>query len=177
MLNNFMKLNFRSLNIKTKAFPKFSYNKIETRFFSQKIRKDYYQVLGVPKNATDEEVKKAYRNLAKKYHPDVNIGKQEIYQPSIEKFRDIAEAYAVLSNRAMRLEYDTKMKIFPDSIYNSEKMKNMEEYQKERNSSANTVKPAAMKGSYAEYRLEKLKDWRSKFNVDKHGFYKGGGII
>jgi hypothetical protein len=51
----------------------------------------------------------------------------------------------------------------------------MEESQKERDETGNFVKPGPLKGSYAEYRLQKLKELRSQFNVDDHGFYKGGG--
>jgi hypothetical protein len=56
-------------------------------------------------------------------------------------------------------------------------MRNMEESQNERNDAGNSIKPNPMKGSYAEYRLEKLKEIRKKFNIDDHGFYKGGGIL
>ena len=90
------------------------------------------------------------------------------------KFRDIAEAYFVLSNKTLRLDYYTRMRNFPDVIYNAEKVKKMKEAEMNRDATANQVKPGLMKGSYAEYRLEKLKEWRKEFNVDDHGFYKGG---
>jgi molecular chaperone DnaJ len=64
--------------------------------------KDYYDILGVKKNATDEELKKAYRNLAKKYHPDRNKGNKE----AENKFKEISEAYAVLSDKEKRQQYD-----------------------------------------------------------------------
>lgn len=145
------------------------------KYFAEKlkIRKDYYQILGISKTATEEEIKTAYRALAKRFHPDVNIG-EEKHEPNVEKFRDIAEAYAVLSNKTMRLDYDMRLKQYPDMIYNAEKMKNMEENKPERDLAGNKVKPSPLKGSYAEYRLEKLKEWRKKFDVDNHGFYKGG---
>jgi curved DNA-binding protein CbpA len=85
------------------------------------IRKDYYQILSVKRDATDEQIKQAYRNLAKKYHPDVNIGKTESYEPSADKFRELSEAYSVLSNKVLRLDYDTKMRSHPEAIYNSER--------------------------------------------------------
>ena len=64
--------------------------------------KDYYEVLGVDKNANDETIKKAYRKLAKKYHPDTNAGNAE----AEKKFKEISEAYAVLSDKEKRKEYD-----------------------------------------------------------------------
>ncbi len=64
--------------------------------------KDYYQILGVPRNATDKEIKKAFRQLAQKYHPDKNPGNKEAEQ----KFKEINEAYTVLSDPEKRKKYD-----------------------------------------------------------------------
>ena len=63
--------------------------------------KDYYSILGVSKTASDDEIKSAYRNLAKKYHPDIN--KEEGAQ---DKFKEISEAYSVLSDKTKRANYD-----------------------------------------------------------------------
>ncbi len=64
---------------------------------------DYYQILGVPRNASQEDIKKAYRKLALKYHPDKVRGDKKQAE---EKFKQISEAYAVLSNPEKRKEYD-----------------------------------------------------------------------
>ena len=65
-------------------------------------KRDYYEVLGVSRNATDEEIKKAYRKKAIQYHPDKNPGDKE----AEEKFKEAAEAYDVLSNKEKRAKYD-----------------------------------------------------------------------
>ena len=65
-------------------------------------KRDYYEVLGVPKDADDAALKKAYRVLAKKYHPDTNQGNPE----AEAKFKEASEAYAVLSDPDKRRQYD-----------------------------------------------------------------------
>ena len=64
------------------------------------MAKDYYNVLGVDKKATKDDIKKAFRKLAHKYHPDKGNGNES-------KFKEITEAYSVLSDDKKRREYDT----------------------------------------------------------------------
>ena len=72
------------------------------------IEKDYYKSLGVPKDATPAEIKKAYRKLARLHHPDANTGDTK----SEEKFKEISEAYDVLSTEKTRKEYDEARSLF-----------------------------------------------------------------
>jgi curved DNA-binding protein len=64
--------------------------------------KDYYKILGVDRNATEDQLKKAYRKLAMKYHPDRNKGDKR----AEERFKEVNEAYAVLSDKEKRRQYD-----------------------------------------------------------------------
>ena len=64
-------------------------------------KRDYYEILGVAKNADEAEIKKAYRKMALKYHPDKNPGDSE----AEEKFKEAAEAYEILSNSEKRAQY------------------------------------------------------------------------
>ena len=64
--------------------------------------KDYYQILGLPKTATEKEIKAAYRKLARQHHPDVNAGDKT----AEDKFKNVGEAYEVLSDADKRAKYD-----------------------------------------------------------------------
>jgi molecular chaperone DnaJ len=66
------------------------------------LEKDYYQVLGVPKGASQGEVKKAYRRLAQRHHPDANPGDKA----AEERFKEVSSAYDVLGDEKKRAEYD-----------------------------------------------------------------------
>jgi molecular chaperone DnaJ len=72
------------------------------------LEKDYYKVLGVAKGAPADEIKKSYRKLARKYHPDANKGDSA----SEERFKEISEAYNVLSDEKRRKEYDDARSLF-----------------------------------------------------------------
>ena len=65
-------------------------------------KKDYYEILGVNKNASQDDVKKAFRNLARKYHPDVNHGNKE----AEEKFKEANEAFQILNDPQKKAQYD-----------------------------------------------------------------------
>ncbi len=70
------------------------------------FEKDYYSVLGVPETATEKELTRAYRKLAKQYHPDTNPGAEE-------RFKEITAAYDVVGDPAKRKEYDEVRKLGP----------------------------------------------------------------
>lgn len=72
--------------------------------------KDYYKILGVETTATPEQIKDAYRELAKKHHPDV-VGSA----PDADKFRNVMEAYGVLSVRESKVNYDLMRRKNPDA--------------------------------------------------------------
>lgn len=76
------------------------------------MSKDYYQILGVPKGASDEEIKKAYRKLAHQYHPDKETGDEK-------KFKEINEAYQVLSDKEKRSQYDRFGRVFSEQAAGS----------------------------------------------------------
>ncbi|MFQ6061127.1 MAG: DnaJ domain-containing protein, partial [Thermoplasmata archaeon] len=67
------------------------------------VKRDYYDILGVDRNASQKEIKSAYRRLAKKYHPDMN---KDNPKAAAEKFKEISEAYEVLADKDKRARYD-----------------------------------------------------------------------
>jgi DnaJ homolog subfamily C member 7 len=81
-------------------------------------KKDYYAILGVSKTATDDEIKKAYKKLALKYHPDRNRTKTEVeQQEAAKKFKDIAEANGILGDPEKRKKYDSGGMDFEDGNF------------------------------------------------------------
>ncbi|MFG3051236.1 molecular chaperone DnaJ [Kitasatospora sp. NPDC048239] len=79
------------------------------------VEKDYYKVLGVPKDASATEIKKTYRKLAREFHPDANKGDVK----AEDRFKDISEAYDVLSDEKRRKEYDEARTLFANGGFRS----------------------------------------------------------
>ncbi len=134
---------------------------------------NYYKVLGLTNTATDEEIKDAYRKLAKKYHPDVNLS-GSTHEPTAEKFRAIAEGYAVLSIQESKMEYDHNHAPQESAELSKVKSETMAKNRKMRDRSGHVPGPTPMRGSYAEYRIKQLEREREKFNVNFLGYYNGG---
>jgi molecular chaperone DnaJ len=68
-------------------------------------KRDYYEILGVDRNVSDDDLKKAYRKLARQHHPDLHVGDQQ-KKSAEEKFKEINEAYETLSDQERRKRYD-----------------------------------------------------------------------
>ena len=133
--------------------------------------KDYYKVLGVGIDATPEQIKDAYRESPKKYHPDI-AGSSE---PSADKFRDVMEAYAVLSVAQSRANYDILRRKDPDAYKEISQTEFDKTYKKDiRDAAGNVPTSAPAPGSYAETRLAELKEQRKQYNVNDLGYYRGG---
>jgi len=91
------------------------------------LEKDYYKTLAVTKTATADDIKKSYRKLARKYHPDANQG-----DPKAEaRFKEISEAYTVLSDEGRRKEYDEARSLFGGGVRNGKKEKNEKNWKKD----------------------------------------------
>ena len=88
--------------------------------------KNYYKILGVNKHSTNNDIKSSYRNLAKKYHPDINKSKD-----AKRKFQNIAEAYEILSDKNKKDAYDRILEDIIHKKYSEEKEKS-EDYKKYR---------------------------------------------
>ena len=142
------------------------------------LEKDYYAILDVTSYATPEEIKEAYRALAKKYHPDVRSATDAAdaeHDPDVEKFRDVVEAYQVLSVRESRAAFDISRRKNPQ-LYKPEVAEEFEMMLNRENRDKRGLSPhqQAARGSYAEQRLAELRKEREKYNVNDLGYYSGG---
>jgi curved DNA-binding protein CbpA len=130
-------------------------------------------VLGLKNTASVDEIKEAYRKLAKKYHPDVNTT-GTIHEPNADKFRQIAEAYAVLSVPENKMSYDINYTKNEEAVFSSQKSSVMNNYREERDRRGLYNKDVPKKGSYADHRRKQIERERKKYNVNHLGYYKGG---
>lgn len=120
------------------------------------LEKDYYTILGIPSTATSEQIKENYRRMAKKFHPDARaVDKETDHTPDADKFRDVVEAYQVLSVRESRVNYDLTRKKNPDLFKAvSQEEFNLERRRDLRDKSGSVKRTTPEKGSYAEERLD-----------------------
>jgi len=100
LLRPLLKKSLINPKIALSTFPKFRFS-----VNPGNPEKDYYDILGIDPSASEEEIKNAYRRLAKLYHPDINATGDR-HEPNAEKFREVAEAYAVLSFHEARVKYN-----------------------------------------------------------------------
>jgi curved DNA-binding protein CbpA len=105
-------INNNNINNKSNLSNKIKLIKIQKRNLFRKVEivKNNYQILGIPFDASYEEIKKAYYDLAKKYHPDINPSEE-----SLEKFKEIKKAYEILGDPNMRISYDIENKFTNES--------------------------------------------------------------
>jgi DnaJ-class molecular chaperone with C-terminal Zn finger domain len=141
------------------------------------MNKDYYKILGVNKNATSSEIKKAYRELAKKYHPDKNKGNIE----AEEKFKEIQEAYDTLGDEKKRKEYDNPMFSkqygnFDDLVNGFETLKKFWEMKNERKKESNETKGKSQKKDNTKYNFDDYfgfgKEFGETFNNTGYGGFE-----
>lgn len=144
--------------------------------------KDYYSILGIPTNASAEEIKKAYRLLAKKYHPDVNQENSEFYE---EKFKEVSEAYDVLKDEAKRLKYNKKLEDYKNESnnnYTSSNNKNNNTSYSNNNSNNNNSNYSAKRNSNSYNTKNSNNDFSQKNNDKpkprkKKSFFKKVAIL
>ena len=123
-------------------------------------RKNYYEILGVTPDSDEAEIKASYRRLARKYHPDINPEKEEL-------FKNITEAYEILSNKTKRSQYDTLNGFFKSEKTNTSSKKAEQEY---RFSSSEPVNDS--KSDKSEKSKTKFSDFWSDFGRPSNSFEK-----
>lgn len=128
--------------------------------------KNYYEILGITKDASKDEIKKAFRVMAKKYHPDKNKDNEN----AIRIFQDASEAYEVLSNEKSREEYDKKLESINEKASRNKTNKN----QKTNANAKTNKKPSSMQdlNSYFEsffgFKAESNEINKDKLNRNKN---------
>lgn len=105
--------------------------------------KNYYSILGVTPNASEADIKSAYRNLARKYHPDIN-------PDGAEKFKDISEAYETLSDHKKKIQYDTINGFFKSEPQYTSSKKAKEEYKKTTSNSEDKKQKKTKKSNFSK---------------------------
>lgn len=80
------------------------------------MEKDYYEILGISRLATKQEIEKAYRSLTVKYHPDRH-GNNLLVGLAREKFKEVQEAYSVLIDETKRIQYNSRYQNYPEKVY------------------------------------------------------------
>jgi curved DNA-binding protein len=128
--------------------------------------KDYYQILGVPEDATEDDIKNAFRKLAFKYHPDKNPGNEKQAEA---KFKEINEAYSILSDAGKRRQYDYALKSGFDSIVYSGYGNAQSDIFRDAFSNPETV--AAMNEMFRQAGLRFDQDFMNRT------FFSGNGVI
>ncbi|ACU60490.1 J domain-containing protein [Chitinophaga pinensis] len=139
--------------------------------------RDYYYILGVENNATELEIKTAYRKLAQKFHPDKNNGEQFFE----ERFKAIQEAYEALSNVVKRKAYDERLRQFRSSKINSDDLKRYEETLKRRFEEELRKREEELRNRYAgrEERIrneaeQKIREKENMMHAESSSHKRGG---
>ncbi len=109
--------------------------------------RDYYEILEVPKDASNEEIKKNYRRLARQYHPDLNPGNKE----AEEKFKDLGEAYEILSDTTKRTQYDQFSRFWKEKGFAVGKSKPRDNSWWNNRSNSRNVKEEVDPGDYPDF--------------------------
>ena len=119
---------------------------------------DYYQILGVSQTASEKEIKKSFRQLAKMYHPDKNIGDDY----ADERFKQINEAYQTLSDRIKKAQYDAVLNYKRTTVHHTNT------YRTTTSKSSHTRKKAHPNQAEIKPLTEKQKQWIAKKRRDRH---------
>ncbi|KRX08624.1 DnaJ domain [Pseudocohnilembus persalinus] len=154
-----------------KNMRKFQGMMINYSFSSQAT--SYYKILGVNQHATKEEILEAYSNKAKKFVPRVSTTSEPLESNSAQEFRQLAEAYAVLSHQESRNNYDLLNKRQPERVYSEIRNEQNRKFN-DRSFDGQQKKQHYAPGTFAEERQKVLAEERAKFNVNFLGRYNGG---